>query len=798
MPTAPQTRDERTAGTDPVCGMTVPPDQAAASADHDGQTFHFCSDGCARKFREAPGDYLLPKRASDAAGGCCHHGNAQGHSASKTSHAADADPSAAYTCPMHPEVEQRGPGSCPKCGMALEPTRVTKETAEQEDPELRDMTRRFWAGVALTAPVLILAMGPMVGIPVGEWIGHAWAKWLELALATPVVLWAGWPLLVRGYQSVVSRNLNMFTLIAVGVSASYVYSVFATAVPGVFPDSFRGEGGEVGVYFEAAAVIVTLVLLGQVLEGRARARTGDAIRSLIHLAADTARRIDDQGNEEEVSLEDVRIGDKLRVRPGEKVPVDGEVLEGNSRIDESMLTGEPMPVEKSRGDGVTGATVNQTGGFVMKAEKVGDEMLLSRIVEMVAEAQRSRAPIQRIADKVAGYFVPAVLLAAAITFAVWAIWGPAPAMAFAVLNAVAVLIIACPCALGLATPMSIMVGVGRGAQAGVLIRDAGTLEVMEKIDTVVVDKTGTLTEGCPSLAAVEPGGGWEADDVLRLTASLERGSEHPLGEAIVRGARERDLELTDASSFESVTGKGVHGEVEGRRVVLGNRAMMDQLQIDAEPLAERAQMLREQGQTVMFVAIDGKPAGLLGVADRIKDATAEAVSLLHEAGVEIVMLTGDSEATARAVAKQLGIDRVEAEVLPDEKAEVIARLQKEGKRVAMAGDGINDAPALARADVGIAMGTGTDIAIESAGVTLVRGDLRGIARSRRLSGMTMRNIRQNLFFAFFYNSVGVPIAAGVLYPFLGVLLSPMIAAAAMTFSSVSVISNALRLRRAEL
>ena len=773
--------------------MTVEPDNAAATIEHEGQTFHFCSESCARKFRKAPDDFPQQTRDNESSSECCHHGGTNAEASSSK-----ADPSATYTCPMHPEVEQQGPGSCPKCGMALEPTRVTAESAEQEDPERKDMTRRFWLGVVLTVPVLILAMGPMVGLPLDTWIGHGMANWLELAFATPVVLFAGWPLLVKGGRSVASGQLNMFTLIAVGVTAAWSYSVIATALPGVFPNSFRNEAGEVGVYFEAAAVIVTLVLLGQVLEGRARARTGDAIRSLIHLAADTARRIDDQGNEEEVPLEEMEIGDKLRVRPGEKVPVDGELVEGSTRIDESMLTGEPMPVEKSPGDKVTGATMNQTGGFVMKAEKVGDETLLSRIVDMVAEAQRSRAPIQRIADRAAGYFVPAVLLAAVITFAVWAIWGPTPAMAYAVLNAVAVLIIACPCALGLATPMSIMVGVGRGAQAGVLIRDAQTLEIMEKIDTVVVDKTGTLTEGKPSLAAIETAEGWEENDVLRLAASLEQGSEHPLGEAIVRGATDRDLELTDASSFDSVTGKGVHGEVEGRSVVLGNRAMMERFDADADALADSADALRAKGQTVMFVAIDGEPAGLLGVADRIKDATAEAVSQLHEAGVEIVMLTGDSEATARAVAKELGIDRVEAEVLPDEKADVIARLQNEGRRVAMAGDGINDAPALARADVGIAMGTGTDIAIESAGVTLVRGDLRGIARSRRLSRMTMRNIRQNLFFAFFYNSVGVPIAAGVLYPFLGVLLSPMIAAAAMTFSSVSVISNALRLRRAKL
>jgi Cu+-exporting ATPase len=590
----------------------------------------------------------------------------------------------------------------------------------------------------------------------------------------------------------------MFSLISIGVAAAWLFSVIATVLPGIFPPSFRNESGEVGVYFEAAAVIVTLVLLGQVLELRARRRTSGAIRALLDLAARTARRIDDDGNEEEVSLDDVQIGDKLRVRPGEKVPVDGEVVDGKSTIDESMITGEPMPVQKAPGDKVTGATVNQTGGFIMEAKRVGGETLLAQIVQMVANAQRSRAPIQRIADLAAGYFVPTVLLIAVVTFIAWGVWGPEPSMAYAIVNAVAVLIIACPCALGLATPMSIMVGVGRGAQAGVLIKNAEALEVMEKIDTLVVDKTGTLTEGKPKLVTIEPAGEFDESDLLRLAASLERGSEHPLAEAIVRGAKERGIDLADAEDFESVTGKGVQGKVEGRAVALGNRAMMEQLSVAADDLAERAESLRGEGQTVMFVAIDHKPAGLLGVADPIKDSTAEAVDLLHDSGVEIVMLTGDSRTTALAVAKKLGIDRVEAEVLPDQKADVIKKLQSEGKRVAMAGDGINDAPALAQADVGIAMGTGTDVAIESAGVTLVKGDLRGIATSRLLSRKTMRNIRQNLFFAFVYNSAGVPVAAGVLYPFFGLLLSPMIAAAAMTFSSVSVVGNALRLRRVRL
>jgi len=763
--------------TDPVCGMTITPSDADDSAEHEGQTYHFCSKGCASKFRDDPQKYLNG-RESEA-------------------ELSPAGTGTKYTCPMHPEIVQEGPGSCPKCGMALEPMTVSADD-EEDDSELKDMTRRFWVGAVLTVPVLILAMGPMIGLPIDGWLGHSAAKWLELILATPVVLWAGWPFFVRGYRSFATWNLNMFSLISIGVTAAWLFSIIATVLPSIFPPSFRDESGNVDVYFEAAAVIVTLVLLGQVLELRARRRTSGAIRALLDLAAKNARRIDENGNEEEVPLDDVQIGDKLRVRPGEKVPVDGEIVDGRSTIDESMITGEPMPVQKEPGDKVTGATVNQTGGFVMKAEKVGGETLLAQIVQMVAEAQRSRAPIQRIADLAASYFVPAVLLIAVITFIVWGVWGPEPAMAYAIVNAVAVLIIACPCALGLATPMSIMVGVGRGAQAGVLIKNAEALEVMEKVDTLVVDKTGTLTEGKPKLVTVELLENFGESDFLRLAASLERGSEHPLAEAIVRGAQDRDIELAHAEDFESATGKGVRGKVEGRNIALGNKAMMEQLDVAAADLAERAESLRGEGQTVMFVAIDGKPAGLLGVADPIKDSTAEAVELLHDSGVEIVMLTGDSRTTAEAVAKKLGIDRVEAEVLPDQKANVIKKLQSEGKRVAMAGDGINDAPALAQADVGIAMGTGTDVAIESAGVTLVKGDLRGIAKSRLLSRKTMRNIRQNLFFAFAYNSAGIPLAAGILYPFFGLLLSPIIAAAAMTFSSVSVVGNALRLRRVRL
>jgi Cu+-exporting ATPase len=701
-----------------------------------------------------------------------------------------------WSCPMHPEVVREEPGDCPKCGMVLEARTVSAEE-EEEDPELRSMTLRFWVCAVFSIPVVFLAMGSYVGIPLHEWIPPTVGKWIELVLATPVALWGGWPFFVRGWKSVRTMNLNMFTLIGLGTGVAWVYSLVATLAPDIFPAPFR-ENGVVPVYFEAAAVIVTLVLLGQVLELRARRSTSGAIKALLGLAAKTARIVREDGKEEDVPLEQVRIGDRIRIRPGEKVPVDGKVVDGKSNIDESMITGEPMPVEKHAGDHVIGATINQTGGLLMEAKKVGSDTMLAQIVQMVSEAQRSRAPIQKLADMVAGYFVPVVVGAAILTFIIWSIWGPAPAMAYALVNAVAVLIIACPCALGLATPMSIMVGVGRGAQAGVLIRDAESLEVMEKIDTLVVDKTGTLTEGRPRLVTVEPAEGVPEADLLRLAASLERGSEHPLAAAIVKGAEERGNALGEAKDFESVTGKGVRGRVDGRTVALGNRRMMENETIDPGPLAERAEQLRGDGQTVMFVAVDGKPAGLLGVADPIKASTPEAVELLHKEGIEIIMLTGDSRTTAQAVARKLRIDRVEAEVLPEQKNEVIRKLQGEGRKVAMAGDGINDAPALAQAHVGIAMGTGTDVAMQSAGVTLIKGDLRGIAKARRLSRGTMHNIRENLFFAFVYNALGVPVAAGVLYPFFGILLSPMIAAAAMSFSSVSVVANALRLRRANL
>jgi Cu+-exporting ATPase len=702
-----------------------------------------------------------------------------------------------WNCPMHPQIVRDGPGNCPICGMALEPRTVT---LEEENPELSDMTRRFWVSVALTAPLVLLVMGrhvPGLGF-VERLMGSPAGPWLELALATPVVLWGGWPFFVRAWQSVVYRSLNMFTLIGLGVGVAYAYSLVATIAPGIFPESFHDEGGHVGVYYEAAAVIVALVLLGQVLELRARSRTGAAIRALLGLAPKTARRLTPDGREEDVPLEEVRVGDRLRVRPGEKVPVDGVVAEGASNVDESMVTGEPMPVEKKPGDRVIGATVNGTGSIVMTAEKVGADTLLSRIVDMVAQAQRSRAPIQKLADVVSGYFVPAVVAIAAITFVVWALWGVEPRMAYALVNAVAVLIIACPCALGLATPMSIMVATGKGATVGVLFKNAEAIELLRKVNTLVVDKTGTLTVGKPKLVAVKPVGSVTESELLSLAAAVERGSEHPLAASIVSGAEEKGISVPAATDFASVTGKGVTGAVAGRRIALGNRALLEHLGFDASPLAAIAEPMRAEGQTVMFVAIDGNPAGLIGVADPIKESTPEAIRQLHDEGVAVIMLTGDSRTTATAVAKRLGIDDVLAEVLPDQKADVVKRLQGEGKIVAMAGDGINDAPALAQAHVGIAMGTGTDVAMESAGVTLVKGDLRGIVRARRLSAATMRNIRQNLFFAFVYNAIGVPIAAGVLYPFFGLLLSPMIAAAAMSFSSVSVVGNALRLRSARV
>ena len=701
-----------------------------------------------------------------------------------------------YTCPMHPRIVRSEPGACPICGMALEPRTIS--AVEEENPELRNMTRRFWVSTVLTLPLLASVMGDMLpGQPLRHLVSPRVAAWAQLVLATPVVLWGGWPFFVRGWQSLVHRSLNMFTLIALGTGLAYAYSVAATLAPGLFPAAFRMHG-EVGLYFEAAAVITVLVLLGQVLELRARSQTSGAISALLGLAPRTARRVRADGGEEDVALDAVQVGDRLRVRPGEKVPVDGVLVEGTSAVDESMVTGEAIPVEKTAGDRVIGGTVNGTGGFVMRAERVGRETLLAQIVQMVSEAQRSRAPIQRLADLVAAWFVPAVVFVAVVSAIVWASVGPEPRAAYAIVNAVAVLIIACPCALGLATPMSIMVGTGRGAAAGVLIKNAEALEVMERVDTLVVDKTGTLTEGKPKLVTAEPAAGFEETELLGLAAGIERGSEHPLAAAIVAGATARGIAVAPSEEFKSVTGKGVVGRVSGRAVALGNRRLMEDLGVTLGGLIERAEKLRGEGQTVMFVAVDRSPAGLVGVADPIKASTPEALELLRASRLRIVMLTGDSRATAEAVARRLGITEIEAEVLPEQKIAVVKRLQAEGRKVAMAGDGVNDAPALAQATVGIAMGTGTDVAMQSADVTLVKGDLRGIVRARRLSQATMRNIRQNLFFAFVYNALGVPIAAGVLYPWLGILLSPIIASAAMSLSSVSVIGNALRLRRVPL
>jgi Cu+-exporting ATPase len=703
---------------------------------------------------------------------------------------------AEYTCPMHPEIVRDEPGFCPICGMALEPKTVTGEEANEE---LVDMARRFKIGIVLTVPLLLLAMSDLIPVqPVQHIIQMRMLNYIQLALATPVVLWGGWPFFQRGWASIINRSLNMFTLIAIGTGVAYWFSVVATFFPEWFPASFHTHGGEVGVYFEVAAAITVLVLMGQVLELRARSQTSSAIKALLGMAPKTARIIREDGTEEDVPLADIKPGDRLRVRPGEKVPVDGVILEGSSLVDESMVTGEPIPVEKGPGDKVTGGTVNSTGIFIMKAERVGSETLLAQIVRMVSEAQRSRAPIQRLADRVSSYFVPAVLVTAVITFIVWGIIGPEPRLAHALVNAVAVLIIACPCALGLATPMSIMVGTGRGATAGVLIKNAEALEVMEKIDTLIVDKTGTLTEGKPRLISVVPLPHTNESELLRLAASLERVSEHPLAAAIVSGAQQRGVKLSEAKEAQAIPGKGVLGNVEGHVVALGNSKLLEQLNIEARDLVERADALRREGETVMFVVVDGRPAGLLGVADPIKESTPDAIRALHEEGIRIVMLTGDNRTTAEVVARKLGIDQVEADVLPEQKREVVKRLQAQGRMVAMAGDGINDAPALAQAHVGIAMGTGTDVAIESAGITLVKGDLRGIVRARRLSRATMRNIRQNLFFAFIYNTLGVPIAAGVLYPVFRLLLSPMIASAAMSISSVSVIGNALRLRKVKL
>jgi Cu+-exporting ATPase len=702
-----------------------------------------------------------------------------------------------YTCPMHPEVRDVRNSGCPICGMALEPEGIV--VGEEDTSELDDMRRRFWISAVFTLPLFVYAMGEMIpGAPFADIVPTAWAQLLQLALATPVVLWGGWPFFVRGVQSVRTWNLNMFTLIGLGVSVAFGYSLVATIAPGIFPDAFRSADGHVAVYFEAAAVITTLVLLGQVLELKARSQTSGAIRALLELAPPTARRIADDGSEEEVSLDDVSEGDRLRVRPGDKVPVDGEVQEGNSSIDESMISGEPIPVEKGPGDAVIGGTVNGTGSFVMVATRVGDDTMLSQIVQMVAEAQRSRAPIQRLADVVAGWFVPAVVITAIIAFIVWSLVGPEPAMAYAIVNAVAVLIIACPCALGLATPMSIMVGTGKGAQNGILIKNAEALEGFEKVDTIVVDKTGTLTEGHPELVMVTPFGDFSEDSLLGPAASVETASEHPLAAAIVRSAKERSLQLDNQSGFQSVTGQGAKAEVAGKQVAVGNEKLMREIGAYDEKLAAQADDFRKKGQTVMFAAVDGELAGLLGVADPIKKTTVEAIKQLHAAGLKVVMMTGDNAATAKAVAREIGIDEVHAGVSPEDKSRVVRELQEAGSIVAMAGDGINDAPALAQADIGIAMGTGTDVAIESAGVTLVRGDLLGVAKARNLSRATMKNIRQNLFFAFAYNTAGVPIAAGILYPFFGLLLSPMFAAAAMSLSSVSVIGNALRLRNTEL
>ena len=798
---------------DPVCGMQVDPAKAAGTSQYQGQTYHFCSQGCTDKFRVSPATYLAPPATRNLTSD--PHGDTREFTCPMDPEVRQIGPGACpkcgmalepvsaaplttteWTCPMHPEIVRDEPGSCPICGMALEPRTVT---LDEQNPELDDMTRRFRWSLVVTLPILaFMASEFLPGQPLQHALPPAVMTWSQFLLATPVVLWGGWPFFVRGWASVVNRHLNMFTLIALGVGAAYAFSVVATLAPGLFPASFRTHGDQIGVYFEPAAVIVVLVLLGQVLELRARSRTSSAIKKLLGLTPTTARRIDEAGAEKDVPLEQVHVGDRLRVRPGERVPVDGVLTEGTTTVDESMVTGEPIPVEKTATSTLTGGTVNGTGTFVMEAQRVGSDTLLAQIVRLVGEAQRSRAPIQRLADTVAGWFVPLVILVALVTFAVWAIWGPEPRFAHALVNAVAVLIIACPCALGLATPMSIMVGTGRGAELGVLLRNAEALEVLEQVDTVVVDKTGTLTEGKPALTTVVPLPGIDEAQLLRLVASLERVSEHPLASAIIRGADERGLKTTDVSEFRSVTGKGVVGTVDGGTVAIGNAALLTDLGATVGSLANRADELRRNGETVMFVAVDGAAAGLIGVADRIKATTHEAIQALHAEGLRIVMLTGDSRVTAEAVARAVGIDEVEAEVLPEQKAAVVKRLQAQGRRVAMAGDGINDAPALAQADVGIAMGTGTDVAMESAGVTLVQGDLRGLVRARRLSRATMKNIRQNLFFAFIYNVLGVPVAAGVLYPVFGLLLSPIIASAAMTFSSVSVIANALRLRRQDL
>jgi P-type Cu+ transporter len=756
---------------DPVCGMTIDPQTAKHRADYKGHPYYFCSPGCRTKFIANPEKYLSVRQSEPMIEG------------------------AVYTCPMHPEIRQERPGSCPICGMALEPELPSADSGP--NPELVDFSRRFWIGLVLTLPVFVLEMGAHVA-GAHRWIEPTLSNYVQFALATPVVLWAGAPFFVRGWQSILTRNLNMFTLIAIGTGVAWGYSVVATFAPGVFPQTFRGHEGAPAVYFESAAVITVLVLMGQLLELRAREATSGAIRALLNLAPAAARRINDDGSDDEVSLDIVHVGDRLRVRPGDKVPVDGTVLEGHSSIDESMVTGESMPVSKEKDAKVVGGTLNTSGSFVMRADKIGRDTLLSQIVQMVASAQRSRAPIQRLADQVASWFVPAVIAAAILAFAAWAMFGPEPRYAFALVAAVSVLIIACPCALGLATPMSIMVGVGRGAQAGVLIRNAEALERMEKVDTLVVDKTGTLTEGKPKVVAIVPGDGFDEAQILRLAASVERGSEHPLAAAIIAAAGERKLELAPVRGFDAPAGKGVIGMVERQRLALGNALFLAELKIDVAPLAAEAERMRGDGATAVFLAVNGKPAGIIAIADPVKASTPAALKALKADGLHVVMLTGDNRTTALAVAKRLGIDDVEAEVLPDQKSAVVERLSREGRVVAMAGDGVNDAPALAAAAVGIAMGTGSDVAIESAGVTLLKGDLTGIVKARALSASVMRNIRQNLFFAFIYNAAGVPIAAGVLYPVFGLLLSPVIAAAAMALSSVSVVGNALRLRRVSL
>jgi Cu+-exporting ATPase len=758
---------------DPVCGMTVDPHTAKHRFAHEGRPYYFCSARCRDKFAANPGQYLSPAEQK----------------------AAPVPEGTIYTCPMHPEIRQPGPGSCPICGMALEPLMVSAEAAP--NPELADMTRRFWIGLACAVPVFALEMGGHL-TNLHHWIGQQTSNWVQLVLATPVVLWAGWPFFERAYRSLQTRNLNMFTLIAMGTGVAWLYSVLATLLPNLFPASMRTPDGAVPVYFEAAAVITVLVLLGQVLELRARDRTSGAIRALLDLSPKTAHRLRSDGSDEDVGLDEVVVGDRLRVRPGERVPVDGEILDGRSAIDESMVTGESMPITKTAGEKVIGGTVNQSGSFVMRADKVGRETMLSQIVQMVADAQRSRAPIQRLADQVSAWFVPTVIAVAVLAFLSWSIFGPEPRLTYGLIAAVSVLIIACPCALGLATPMSIMVGVGRGAQSGVLIKNAEALERMEKVDTLVVDKTGTLTEGRPSVVAVRAASGLAEDELFRLAASLERASEHPLAAAIVRAAMDKGLALATPETFDSPVGKGVTGTVDGRALVIGNQHIMGECGVDISDLDAIADELRQDGATAIFVAIDGRAAGVFAIADPVKATTPAAIKALREAGLRVVMLTGDNTTTAHAIARKLGITEVEAEVLPEDKGKVVSRLRQEGRVVAMAGDGINDAPALAAADVGIAMGTGTDVAMESAGMTLLKGDLSGIVRARRLSHATMANIRQNLFFAFVYNAAGVPVAAGVLYPVFGILLSPIIAAAAMALSSVSVIANALHLNRTPL